>query len=199
MTSFGQNTTQAKPINYYPIYVDNVLNDQMIEELNQYAQQTKSEVAKIGGTNASQVNENTRRSNVVWLMPDKMPPEVNKHFETLFIDANKNSYEFELTGFESFQYTVYDEKNAGEYKWHIDTVGLESNLIRKLSMSLLLSDPSEYEGGQLVLIPDGNHFVAPEKKGRAVFFPSWMPHCVLPVTKGTRKSLVIWAHGPKLK
>ena len=67
---------------------------------------------------------------------------------------------------------------------------------RKISMSLVLSDPDEYEGGQLEI---WGKSIDVYKKGSIIFFPSWMPHRVTPVTKGTRYSLVMWFIGAPFK
>ena len=67
---------------------------------------------------------------------------------------------------------------------------------RKISFSSFLNDPSEFEGGDLTLMPDSIGYPIQLKKYEICFFPSWMPHKVVPVTKGTRISLVGWVHGP---
>jgi PKHD-type hydroxylase len=66
-------------------------------------------------------------------------------------------------------------------------------------MVLQLSDPSEYDGGDLELFIAPNPTVATRKKGLIYIFPSWVLHRVTPVTRGIRKSLVIWITGPKFK
>lgn len=200
MVKFGQQEVERPRGEVYSInYTHNALPDAGIRDMEQFAQQAGFESAQVGAGSDGEVNGWIRRSNVAWLHPDKLPQEVLKHFEALTLAANDQGYKFDLSGFEAFQFTVYDEKMAGEYKWHVDTAPLPDGSIRKLSMSLLLSDPSEFEGGKLLVNAGGNPIVAEERKGRAVFFPSWMPHCVTPVTKGIRKSLVIWTHGPAFK
>ena len=71
---------------------------------------------------------------------------------------------------------------------------------RKLSMTIQLSDPDDYEGGDFVFnvnqigqSPDREQL---RKKGTVLVFPSFIMHGVKPVTKGTRKSLVSWIEGP---
>ena len=70
---------------------------------------------------------------------------------------------------------------------------------RKLSFTLQLTDPSEYEGGQTMIHNAKEPWAIPQTKGTITFFPSYTLHEVLPVTKGTRKALVGWVHGPRLK
>ena len=69
--------------------------------------------------------------------------------------------------------------------------------VRKISMTLLLSDPADFEGGELEMIDDK---ARPKmKRGHAIFFASFIRHRVTPVTKGNRKSLVMWFGGPPFK
>ena len=197
---FQQENIIQKPVQIYSYsWLDGALDQNQIKELEEAAEYFGYAPAQTGNNEHSSYNVNIRRSKISWLIPEKLPQEVLRHFQTIILEANKSNFKFDLTGFESLQYTVYEESNAGEYKWHVDTMLLPDENVRKLSLSILLSDPSEFEGGKLLLNPDGNIVVAEEKKGRAFFFPSWMTHCVTPVTKGIRKSLVIWAHGPAFK
>ena len=75
---------------------------------------------------------------------------------------------------------------------HIDK--LYKGTIRKLSITIQLSSPQDYEGGDLIL-----HNGEPEKMqkelGKLIVFPSYTLHEVTPVTKGTRYSLVAWVAG----
>ena len=125
------------------------------------------------------------------------------------IQANKNAgWNYDISGIESYQIGRYTAKDSGHYDWHQDGLGGWGNIYnkplnnhlhnktRKLSMSLILNDPSEYEGGQLEIW--GNK-VGVYKKGSIIFFPSWMLHRVTPVTKGTRYSLVMWFLGAPFK
>jgi len=70
---------------------------------------------------------------------------------------------------------------------------------RKLSVVIQLSDPSEYDGGNLQFMLGNESENAKKEKGMLYAFPSWVLHRVTPVTEGTRRSLVIWLSGPKFK
>ena len=123
---------------------------------------------------------------------------------------------------ESLQYTVYGE---GEYYgWHNDA-GLASyykpvssgnrghgeelfqdfvnencEKVRKLSFSLLLSDPETYEGGNLQLLDEaGKSYIAPRQRGTIILFDSRTQHRVQKVRSGVRKSLVGWVVGNRWK
>lgn len=119
--------------------------------------------------------------------------------------TNDIFFQFDLLGFEKYQYTVYNSTDY--YDYHVDMVfgstaiNQESHLARKLSVSIQLNDSSEFDGGNLELcygLPDQPISLKLEK-GTAVFFPSYMLHKVAPITRGVRKSLVVWALGPKFK
>lgn len=100
-------------------------------------------------------------------------------------------FHFELKGFdEGFQIARYAE---GEfYHWHAD-LGADVSAFRKLSLVVQLTPPSDYEGGELEFFP--NPVKAPRDRGTVIVFPSYMPHRVLPVTRGVRHSMASWIAG----
>jgi PKHD-type hydroxylase len=98
------------------------------------------------------------------------------------------------------QYTVYESDTQGHYTWHQDTgVNLTDLAPRKLSMVLQLSDPSEYEGGNLQVMTEISPQTVKKQRGLVAVFPSYVLHQVTPVTQGTRQSLVAWISGPQFK
>ena len=136
--------------------------------------------------------------------------------------ANRENFMYDLRNIdgESMQYTRYAEGQF--YGWHNDA-GLQTQykpvssgnrsdglaqdfvnenieLVRKLSFSLQLSDPDDYEGGNVQLLDEaGKSYIVPRKRGCIVLFDSRTQHRVLKVTKGTRKSIVGWTVGPRWK
>jgi alkylated DNA repair dioxygenase AlkB len=108
---------------------------------------------------------------------------------------NLENYKFNLDRIEHLSYIEYhaDDNSPGKYDKHTDGV---IHMTRKLSFSLFLSDPDEYEGGDLIIHTVNGLHKIPKKKGLIVFFPAYAEHEVTPVTKGVRKSLVGWIHGP---
>ena len=190
---------QQEPRLYSPVSANDVFNDLQIKTLHELAAKQEVAPAYVGNGTQGSVDTHTRRSDVVWIHPTPEHQDLFQHLASLFQHVNEKHYGFNLDGMEALQYTIYNANVAGEYKMHIDMARVGNNMVRKLSMSMLLSDPSEFEGGHLVINPEGNPLVMDGVKGRANFFPSWVPHCVTPVSKGVRKSLVIWAHGPAFK
>lgn len=82
----------------------------------------------------------------------------------------------------------------GTNAWHLD-LGGDNLSTRKLSFSVQLSHPDEYDGGELELNLAHSTVVAPRTQGTLVVFPSFLVHRVAPVTRGVRRSLVSWASG----
>lgn len=116
---------------------------------------------------------------------------------------NDFSYKFDLSGIsDPFQYTIYDASVGGHYNWHIDMMEHSQQPQRKLTAVLQLSDASEYDGGDLQINFAGSEdrsISVPKKKNFFCVFPSFFPHRVTTVTRGIRKTIVIWSCGPEFK
>jgi PKHD-type hydroxylase len=142
-----------------------------------------------------------RISPVSWIRSDK--EENTWIFEKIVqcIEETNNKYfNYDLKEIQSLQFTVYDSEEKGFYDKHIDTEPtLIDGVIRKLSISIQLSEPEDYEGGKVLLHVGGDPIEVPKNRGTAIFFPSYTLHEVTPVTKGIRYSLVAWITGPKFK
>lgn len=108
--------------------------------------------------------------------------------------ANTEYYKFNLLGItHSIQLLHYKGEDAGHYDWHVD-IGNETAATRKISVSVPLSDPSEYEGGSLEF-NNGGILLSANEKGSITMFPSYFLHRVSPLTSGERWVMVIWVHG----
>jgi len=152
---------------------------------------------QVGGGNGGVVDTKTRTSHISWIPFNKLP-EMYKTLETIMKKTNNNHFGFEgMKITEQAQYTEYPA--GGFYDWHIDSdvVGMNEPPVRKISMTCLLSPDNEFEGGGLELMSDGK--IAKPKQGQAIFFASFIRHRVIPITKGTRKSLVMWFGGTPFK
>jgi PKHD-type hydroxylase len=146
------------------------------------------------GDNNGQVDLIKRRSKIFWLPKTDEFIEIYKILHQLISKCNNDFYKFHLTEIvEDIQYTVYYSNDEGYYDWHLDMGSTKAK--RKLSLVCQLSDPSEYEGGELQM-NTGNIITVEKKKGTVILFPSYILHRVTPVTKGVRRSLVLWIEGP---
>ncbi|MGQ0563744.1 MAG: 2OG-Fe(II) oxygenase [Gemmobacter sp.] len=138
-----------------------------------------------------------RRAEVVWLddLPQAAP--VMDRLIRLVAQANRETFDVDLTEFaESAQIARYGAEREGHFGWHSDIGKGTLAVRRKLTLVIQLSDPAGYDGGALELRPDANVAVAPRTRGTAAIFPAYVLHRVSPVTRGTRWSLTLWAHGP---
>ena len=159
----------------------------------------KKQTAQVGmgRPEGSGVDPKKRITTISWI-PFKEMPEMYRDIEATMLKANNNHFGFEgmrLT--EPGQFTHYPI--GGFYEWHMDNdvLGKHQPPVRKISMTLLLSNPSTFEGGELEFMDDKKSIKL--QQGQAIFFASWLRHRVKPVTKGERKSLVMWFGGPPFK
>lgn len=148
-----------------------------------------------------------RDSNIVWLNERWLYRYIHHYVNV----ANFNSgWNFEWDFSENAQFTKY--KLNQFYDWHCDSWNKPYNRpkqpdrhgkIRKLSVTVSLSDENDYEGGdfEFDFRNDDKGSNQPRlckeirPKGSVVVFPSFVWHRVKPVTSGTRYSLVIWNLG----
>lgn len=138
----------------------------------------------------------TRRSDVIW--QDAMQP-LGCIAKTYIDTANHSAgWGYSLDRQESTQISRYKSADNGYYDWHMDAGIPENGVQRKLSISILLSDPSEFEGGELQFKGIEERKIL-TKQGSIVVFPSFIEHRVAPVTKGVRYSAVSWASGPSFR
>ena len=114
-------------------------------------------------------------------------------------DVNNKSYQYDLS--DKYDIQILKYRPGGHYEWHIDYgVCWHPGLDRKLSISIQLSNESQYEGGELEIRNwKGDNVTAPKRLGSAIVFDSRVTHRAKPVTEGERIVLVGWASGPKLR
>ena len=153
--------------------------------------------ATVGGNGIGSVNSNIRRSQVDWLRNTSDTAWVFEKLADVVSKINAEHFQFDLTGFgEPLQLTNYNQSEHGMYGWHQDFGG---GISRKLSMAVQLTDPSEYEGGNLQMMNSGEPQTVRKQRGLIAVFPSYTLHQVTPVTQGSRQSLVAWVSGPAFK
>lgn len=184
-------------------YWENFLSEEDINYILTNASWDNLSPGSIGGAalNENVVNKAYRTTDIAWMYPNQENMHIWKKISETISTVNAQFFRYNLTGlYEAIQLGIYKAEDMGHYDWHVDASHRDANTPRKLSMALLLSDPSEFEGGELQVKIDSDETRSLEqKKGRAWFFPSYLLHRVTPVTKGVRKSLVLWAGGPEFK
>ena len=134
-----------------------------------------------------------RKSQIKWCPQNSEWEWVYNKLHNMIVEANNTMWKLDLSTMnEEIQYTEYYE-GGGHYDWHMDC-GTAIQNQRKISVTVQLSSPDEYEGGDLEF-NIGRRLTAQRHQGDAVIFPSFYLHRVTPVTKGTRKSFVLWVGG----
>ena len=112
--------------------------------------------------------------------------------------ANNARFKFDVQGFLDVDAPmIMKYTKGGHYDWHVDTGN--SVCHRKLSFTIQLSDDKDYEGGDVEFIGTKVDTKAFRQKGVCIIYPSFLPHRVSKVTKGTRHAIVGWIHGPTFR
>jgi predicted 2-oxoglutarate/Fe(II)-dependent dioxygenase YbiX len=177
------------------------------------------EDSRVGVGNYGTVDKEKRNAKNAWIPTTHWVAGYLWHYVQR---ANRENFLYDLTNIdgESLQYTVYGEGQY--YGWHSDAgldtfykpmcvgnrgdqqemlsdfINENNQKVRKLSFSLLLSDPDTYEGGNLQIMNEaGKSYYAPRQRGVIVLFDSRAQHRVKKITKGVRKSIVGWVVGPR--
>ena len=177
-----------------------IFSPEQCQDIIKAGHQQKAQKALVGQKENKQGGYDTkmRITTISWI-PFTALPDMYKRIERSMLQVNGNHFGYEgMTITEPGQFTEYPK--GGFYDWHIDA---EINChneppVRKISMTILLSNPSEFEGGDLEFMTEGNK--PPQLlQGQAIFFCSLLRHRVAKVKKGVRRSLVMWFGGPPLK
>ena len=151
------------------------------------------------------IDHSYRKSIIRWI-PFAKATQIYKVLGQWVEATNNNCFGFDTIHLsEQAQYAEYSK--GGFYNWHIDSSIQMSAMpvVRKISMTLLLNDPKEFEGGELEIFSkavsgdERGDAVFNLKQGQALFFASFHVHRVIPLTSGNRKSLVMWFGGTPLK
>jgi PKHD-type hydroxylase len=176
-----------------------ILSKEQCEDIIKLGTSLQLEDGTTGGENPNE--KNIRKSRISWI-PSSNPDNhwIFRECSNLVTIINNRYFNYDLVYIENLQFTEYngDVNNPAHYGKHVDTQYM-NNGSRKLSFSILLSDETSYEGGDLLLHLAHEPTVPPKTQGNAIVFPSNTLHEVTPVTKGTRYSLVGWVVGPRFK
>jgi len=174
-------------------WIDNVFTRPEIKAIIAIGEANGLDTAWTSGTQSTKV----RDSVVQFLYPNDTTNWIFAKLSGVVNEMNACYWGFDLSGFDQgLQFTRY-EAPGQHYDWHCDS-GMTTGR-RKLSLTVQLSDPDDYEGGDLELRWGKDPMQAKRGLSMMTVFPSWTLHRVTPVTKGTRYSLVAWISGPPFK
>jgi hypothetical protein len=147
--------------------------------------------------NLKSVTSTVRQCQNSWIKPSDTSAWLFRRLVDGIDHLNREYYDFDITGLEDLQFTLY-QGQGDHYGQHCDA-GYKTNQNRKLSVSLQLSDPNLYRGGDLRFYTSEQGQPAPRAQGTLIVFPSYLLHQVDPVTEGLRHSLVTWVVGPRFR
>lgn len=181
-------------MNYY--YFETLFTDEEIEKIKELGNALPQERGTVVA-DKEQKESDYRESDIAWMDDNPKHRWIYDRISTAVKEANSSMWGYDIFGYnDPLQFTTYFATNNGHYDWHADFGPTISN--RKLSVVIQLSDPSEYEGGELQL-QNPNIISMKRQKGLVIVFSSFVLHRVTPVTKGKRQSLVAWLSGPNFR
>jgi PKHD-type hydroxylase len=204
-------TTRQRDILPYCFW-NNVFSSEEIDVICKLMSETQTVDAQIsekspnGDAKIGAIDKETRTSHITFCNVNEKTHWIFDRLNQVIDRLNSRFYNFDLNGYSFFQYTEYYGHELGKYDWHMDSyLGGHPNGFtesRKLSITLLLNEPGvDFEGGNFEINKGSQNDpdIIDIKKGMLIAFPSFLIHRVTPVTKGTRKSIVIWVQGPKFR
>lgn len=169
-----------------------------LDMLERYCDGLPPEPARLTGN----ANSTIRTTQVAWVHRNAETEDLYLRMEAVVLRLNADLFHFELTGLAIMQYAVYRQEEAGYFDWHNDYGryrGDPGQEPRKITMSLQLSDGASYDGCDLEVRAAHPVDIAPRERGALMAFRANALHRVTPITRGVRKSLVIWARGPEFR
>lgn len=192
------NAYKHTQITEYWVTVPSLFDNHQVDQIIKLCEQSEQQpAAVIGGQDFF-----IRKSNVSYHFLNEENSWIFNVLNYAIEELNNHFYNFDVYGYDAFQYTRYLSSENGKYNYHTDVVfGKEKPTTiqntRKLSAVVLLSDPEkDFTGGEFEIFLHGK---VPMQKGQLILFPSFLAHKVNEVTSGERRSLVLWVEGPKFK
>jgi PKHD-type hydroxylase len=168
-------------------------------ELDALARHCDALVLEQAGLSGSEQNR-IRETKVAWVIRNAATEAFYCRMEEVVLALNARFFRYDLSQLVTFQYAVYD--GGGHFDWHKDygrAYGEPGQEPRKLTLSLQLSASADYDGCDLEVRGGNEVDSAPRERGCLIAFPANVLHRVTPLTRGVRKSLVIWAAGPEFR
>jgi len=188
--------TEPKWKSYVVETIGPIFTAKLCKEIIDLSSTLKKEQGTINRKEVRDYDKNHRHSTISWIAFNKMQPMYD---DLIYLIQKINRNHFGFSNIQITEKAQVSEYSKGQfYHWHTDnTIDMDTEPpVRKLSMTLLLNDPSEFEGGNLEI---AGKKMSHMKQGHAAIFASFLQHRVTPVTKGVRKSLVVWFNGEPFK
>ena len=199
----SNNSVSRAHITHEYVYWDNLFSDEELDKICELSSELEmKDGVTLGDTTNYRISKNNfhrLNENNQWIF-DRLNGLINH--------VNIEFFNYDLNGYDFYQYSEYHANLDGQYKYHFDMSVGGNNIYkpdatietRKLSLALLLNEPEvDFKGGQFSFKSGEDDTIVESKRGRIYFFPSYVLHKVFPVTEGIRKSLVVWVTGPKFR
>jgi PKHD-type hydroxylase len=170
---------------------------QELDAIVAYGDGLRQAEATILGSAGGDQNASNRITRISWIERSQETIWLYQRLTAATSSINQQAYCYDLSMLESLQYTVYLAGEDSHYDWHVDHGATPQR--RKLSLSLQLSAPTDYEGCELQIYASSRIDTAPKTRGALIAFPSYALHRVTPIKSGIRKSLVMWCSGPRFR
>ena len=191
-SSYNFDALENDPQNSY--YWQTGFNSDELKTIDEGIKKLKLQKAQTAGNGKDDI----RSSQIRWIPQNEEWWWLYNKLSDMIVTANNALWRFDLHSMpEQIQFTEYYATENGHYTWHQD-IGPGILSKRKISITVQLSDPSEYDGGVLEMWqggPQDSAVKAYKGAGSVFIFPSYMMHRVTPVTRGVRKSFVLWVGG----
>jgi PKHD-type hydroxylase len=161
------------------------------EELSKIDALLESSLFVDGAKTASLAAQSVKKN----LQIDKNNTQTLPQLQSIILQALKTSPLFQIAILPKHIYPiVFSKYSEGmTYGWHVDSPQMGSPAIRTdLAMTIFLSDPSTYQGGELLIQGSQGITAYKPNKGDAVVYPCTYLHCVNPITQGERRAAVTW-------
>lgn len=181
-------------MSHLPIWYIAKLDDDVVEKASRSLSSIPPRDATMG-IDGDQTNHSHRNTTVRFATPDHWMHEI---LCGVAMQGNETcKWDFVVDGNEAIQHAEYGVDQ--HYNWHTDTFTLSGQpRDRKITVVCLLSDPSEFTGGEFQ-IRLYQEYTAPLQKGSAIAFPSMLEHRVTPVLSGLRSTATVWLTGPRMR
>lgn len=183
------------------VVIEQAFTEPELASMDANFRRLRLEEAKVGPQPAAGVYHDQRNSRIAWIAHNATPESRALYLKLMTLVNKANVYlGLDIWGFaECLQYSEYPE--GGRFCWHMDN-GVapteDPRPPRKISFTLQLSRPGEYEGGDLEFLTS-ERLVTSRNRGAMIVFPSYWPHRVDTVTRGLRRSLAGWVCGPDFR
>ena len=170
-------------------YIEGCFSKKEIEKILKHISQSPM---LLGTTETDETEERTYRKNRSrWIPGDKDSEWIYDRILGYVDHVNNKHWKFDLFDVkEPIQYVEYSERD--HYDWHIDVGPGEPFNQRKVSICIQLSEETDYEGGDLEILRNRDAEIGIKKQGSIILYPSFLLNRITPVTKGVRKSLLLW-------